>query len=363
MEQEMKTTCFWLISLVIGASACSGSASDEATRGGDGTTEGGTPIDDTVDSKTDGTPSTDDTDGWPEALLEADGCVVASVAPGSETRYVRRSFDAAQRLITETPVDEEGTDIDDPDPHLSQAQYYQLDAAGRLLLKAGGGGGYRPFRHDYIRDARGNVTQGQFRYGDTLELEGEPSGDVYSWTTYTNGYDVAGQLVAHTVAGEDKSAQAGSRTFTHDAQGRCATTTTTGGSTGDEAQHNEYDEVGHLIRLTLETARFGLSSTQVSTLSYDALGRLVLEERDGGGYELPAPVDGVPDARTVTRYFPDGRKSVDTVSFTSDQVNDTAVFEGTSRDAYHSTEFASAACADLEAAIPKVTSQACIADW
>ena len=65
-------------------------------------------------------------------------------------------------------MDADGLSIDDPDPRQSRALYYRLDAEGRVLLKAGGGGGYRPFRQDFTRDARGNVIDSRHVYTDVL---------------------------------------------------------------------------------------------------------------------------------------------------------------------------------------------------
>jgi hypothetical protein len=306
-----------------------------------------------------------DTEGWPEGLLEADGCVVARVDPGdsSYTTYVRRSYDVDRRLITESPVDAAGLDIDDPDPRQSRALYYRLDAEGRVLLKAGGGSGYRPFRQDYTRDDRGNAIDSRYVYTDALELEGALAGDLYGWVTWTNDYDDAGHLTAHTVADQDEDGLAGSYVYTHDELGRCATSVTRGAGTGDQSSHFEYDDAGRLGRLTLETLRWGMQFTQVSTLGYDAQGRLIREERDGGGYELPLPVDGSPDAWTITRYYSDGRKSEEGVSLTSDEVNDSILVDGTLRRVAHDIAYSSAGCAAVEAMIPRPTSTACSADW
>jgi hypothetical protein len=136
-----------------------------------------------------------------------------------------------------------------------------------------------------------------------------------------------------------------------------------GASTGDETERYDRDAAGHIIELTRETVRYGISSTSVTTLSYDELGRLVLTEVDGGASWEITSADGVPDGRTVTRYFADGRKSVDTIGTLGDLANDTFVVDGVSRPAYHSTELSSAGCAALESAIPKTASLACAADW
>jgi len=355
----MKNTGIALVWLVIAASACSGAASDQGAGAGVGTDGRGTPGNDT------GNTAADDTLGWPDGLLSVDGCVSAWVdasEPSSAT-YVRRSYDAEQRLVTESPVDAAGLDIDAADPHQSRALYHRLDAEGRVLVKAGGGGGYRPFRQDFARDAQGNVIDSRYAYSDTLELDGELSGDIYGWVTYTNDYDIEGRLTAHTVSDQDEDGMAGSYAYTHDDLGRCATSVLRGASTGDESSRFQYDDAGRLSRLTLETLHWGVQFTQVGTLGYDEEGRLVREERDGGGYEVPAPVDGALDSWTLTRYYADGRKSEESVSLVSDEVNDTIVVDGTPRSASHYIEYASAGCAALEAAIPKPTSTACSADW
>ena len=130
-----------------------------------------------------------------------------------------------------------------------------------------------------------------------------------------------------------------------------------------ESTRYQYDDAGRLSRLTLDTLCWGLQFTEVGTLSYDAQGRLIREERDGGGYEVPAPVDGAADAWSITRYYQDGRRSDEHVSLVCDEVNDTILVGGTPRDASRSIALASAGCAAVEALIPKPASTACTADW
>lgn len=386
----MKSRYFLALAAALASAACAGTEQPSEPVG---TTPPGT--DTSEPSANDQTPPVDDgpgpgaewnvdpgwDEGWPQggAELASDvlqrvqalpGCVVAQQDANDEPRYTRRSFDAALGVVRAVPVDADGAPADASDPHLSRSLFWRWNDEGRLLMKAGGGSGYRPFRHDYSRDEHGNVTAFLFTYDDVIDLDAAPSGELYMATYYANSYGPDGLLTEHRVDSNvgDAAWLSPTVSYAHDARGRCERIELVRPNRS-EIEHREYDANDRIIRTVREVElrpATGSGGTTISierTLRHDDQGRLIRAEVDGQDLEVLASADGVPDAFTRIRYGSDGSKWVETLSFTGDVRNDRAEVDGEHQSAWHSFELWSAGCAEVEAAVATPTRLACIADF
>jgi hypothetical protein len=378
---------FCALGLLVVGTACSDGAGTAADGNVGGTTDG-TPssVPSPISPVTSplGQASPDDeawNAGWPKGGLQLSqsavkraqtlpGCIVVAQDEDTGPSYTLRSFDAELGLIRELPVEPDGTSTDPSDPNLSHALYWRWDGNGRLLMKAGGGSGYRPFRHSFQRDERGNVTTFLFTYSDALDLDDTPDGELYMATYYRNSYGSDGLLSEHRVERNDGAA--GNATLTvsyqHDEQGRCQRIESTTGQSVDIEQR-EYDEAGRVkVRTTdiSSAAPQGLASDPiriVQSLQYDDQGRLVRRESDGEADFALSSADGVPDDFERTRYYADGSKLIETLGFTGDVKGDDVERDGVLEAAWHHFEFWSAGCQEVDATVPAPTSLACSADY
>ncbi|HWO10050.1 MAG TPA: hypothetical protein VNN80_11240 [Polyangiaceae bacterium] len=369
-----KFQTFLLVAFSAGGWACAGDGNEAASDPGVGTTtagtstEAGTLEDGAVDETQNAllgrfrVEERGEAERVLDALGQAEGCLVATLQRGSSaSQYLSRAYDATERVVTERPVDATGASTDASDPNLSRAVYFRYSAAGHLLLRAGGGSGYRSFRHDFARDARDNVTEFLFTYEDQLDLQAPPRSAPYMSTDYSNVYDADGRLVEHTVTA-DVGGLGASVSYTHDAQGRCETTR------AERAQevrtrHREYDDAGRLSRIREDvTSGVGGEYETVTTFGYDEQGRMTSSDTDGAGVWAILPVDGRLDAFTRVSYAADGSKYVERVDFSGDEVNDELTVDGELRQGWRSFELSSPACQVLDAARPQPLEAGCRAD-
>jgi hypothetical protein len=319
--------------------------------------------------------------GWPEGGMQLsqsaverarslEGCIVLAQDADQSLSYTRRSLDAELGLIRELPLEPDGTSKDPPDPNQSHALYWRWDDHGRLVMKAGGGSGYRPFRHSFERDERGNVTAFRFTYSDALDLDAAPKGELYMATYYRNSYGSDGLLSEHRVertegAGADLSQ---TLTYQHDERGRCQRIESSS-ARGVEIEQREYDEADRLKRSTRDVTIALLQGPAsapiqiVQTLHYDDQGRLSRSESDGeAGFSL-ATADGTPDEFMRTRYYADGSKLIESLGFTGDVRGDPVERGGVQEYAWHHFEFWSAGCQEVDATVPVPAGLACSSDY
>jgi hypothetical protein len=319
-------------------------------------------------------------EGWPKSKLQLSpsvleraralpGCIVLTQNESQGPSYMQRSFDPELGLIRELPVGPDGISKAPSDPAASQALYWRWDGNGRLLMKAGGGSGYRAFRHSFERDEHGNLTAFVFTYSDVLDLQDTPDGELYMATYYRNSYGSDGSLSEHRVErsegpGGDLSPTV---TYQHDEQGRCRRVESTSARVIDVEQL-EYDEADRVKLRTTEVSsatpqRAAIGPTRlVESMRYDDQGRLIRSESDGEvGFAL-SNADGVPDAFARTRYYADGSKLVERMGFTGDVRGEEVERDGVLEYAWHYFEFWSAGCQEVEAHVPAPSSLACSAD-
>lgn len=206
------------------------------------------------------------------------------------------TYDPAVQLLAAVPSDEHGASVDPTDPSQSNARYWRLDTAGRVVVRAGGGNGYRPFRQDVERDEHGNITAMRAAYVNAIDVHGELEGQRYSDAQFSNDYDVSGQLVEHRVLDE------GGLTLTrndyvHDGSGRCEVITSVGET--EQVERRDYDDAGRLWHRYVEGERsipLGPIDARINTsatFQYDELGRLRSVNNVSGREELPTTELGV----------------------------------------------------------------------
>jgi hypothetical protein len=237
----------------------------------------------------------------PEPDASFAGCLtVRSGREGSAPYHSLWTYDPVARLISEIPSDEHGTFDDVLDANLRPSLYWKLDEAGRVIVRAGDGGGYKPFRQDTSRDEHENPVAFRATYSSGWDLndnEGD-AGVVYASAEYSNKYDGAGRLLQQD-GSESSYGTSFSTIYEHDAQGRCEVLTRSNGG----VERRDYDSAGRLWHRVLQgMSRGGYLGPVNSTLTYhhDDLGRLssaaevlegqtapvaqlLLEYRDDGG--------------------------------------------------------------------------------
>jgi hypothetical protein len=214
----------------------------------------------------------------PEPDPEFDGCLSITIASGAESRgavsILRWSYDPGMSLVTSVPSDEHGVAQDSSDPNESHALYWKWDAEGRVMLRAGGGSGYRAFRQTTERDEHGNVVALRAVYLDAIDLAGDVLGQSYFAAEYSNEYNEAGQLVRHRAVHQEGS-DLSNYAYSHDALGRCEVISNEGQAGGIELR--DYDAAGRLSHRQLEGLPRGGEAPVVNsvvTYQYDDLGRL-----------------------------------------------------------------------------------------
>jgi hypothetical protein len=209
---------------------------------------------------------------------------------GLEASVLLWTYDPAARVLAAVLSDEHGSSVDPTDPSQSHARYWKLDTAGRVVARAGGGSGYRPFRQGVERDEQGNITAMKAVYVDAIDVHGELEGQSYSDAKFSNEYDTSGQLVEHIVLGEGGVTLA-RNDYIHDGAGRCEVITSAGET--ERVERRDYDNAGRLwhryvegetgIPLRPDAAR----ANSVATFQYDELGRLRSVESVSGPEALP----------------------------------------------------------------------------
>lgn len=248
--------------------------------------------------------------------------------------------DAEERLLSSLASDENGALIADADA--SRALYWRLDGAGRVTLRAGGGSGYRPWRHTWQRDEHGNVLELHAVYLDQIDLSGSLVGQSYADAVYTNEYDASGHLVRHVTLQQDAGA-AVDNTYTHDALGRCERIT---GASGVELERRDYDPDGRLwhryLSRTQPEPELG-EAPSVVTYTYDELGRL-------RGAEQVLEGESVLHAQLTLDYRADG-------SLVEEQMQRSDDGDGFYRRLW------SAGCSVLLPSLVRMYPAACVADY
>jgi hypothetical protein len=215
---------------------------------------------------------------------------------GLEASVLLWTYDPAARVLAAVPSDERGSSVDPTDPSLSHARYWKLDTAGRVVVRAGGGSGYRPFRQDVERDEQGNITAMRAVYVDAMDVQGELEGQSYSDAKFSNDYDTSGQLVEHRVL-DDGGVTLARNDYVHDGAGRCEVITSAGET--ERVERRDYDDAGRLwhryiegeagIPLRPDAARVN----SVATFQYDDLGRLRSVDSVSGPEASPITEFGV----------------------------------------------------------------------
>jgi hypothetical protein len=290
----------FVLAATVTLSACSGGS---GATGGDGTPAHGTiPFEDETGADEPLPPQLPTlaiVDELPEPDPGFAGCIsITSRRAGVrwDASMLLWTYDPAVRLLAAVPSDEHGSSVDPTDPSQSNARYWRLDTAGRVVVRAGGGNGYRPSRQDVERDEHGNITAMTAAHVDAIDVHGELEGQRYSDAKFSNDYDATGQLVEHRVL--DEGGVTLMRTdYLHDGSGRCEVITSVGET--ERIERRDYDNAGRLWHRYVE----GESSippgpiearvNTTATFQYDELGRLRSVNNVSGPEEVPTTGFGV----------------------------------------------------------------------
>jgi hypothetical protein len=295
-ERKLSEAMTFVVAATAALSACSGGS---GATDGDGTRADGTTV---FEDETEANeqlpprlPAMATVDALPEPDPSFAGCLSIMsrrAGLGLEASVLLWTYDAAARVLAAVPSDEHGSSVDPTDPSQSHARYWKLDTAGRVVVRAGGGSGYRPFRQGVERDEQGNITAMRSVYVDAIDVHGELEGQSYSDAKFSNEYDTSGQLVEHIVLGEGGVTLA-RNDYIHDGAGRCEVITSAGET--ERVERRDYDSAGRLwhryvegqiaVPLSPDTARLNT----VTTFQYDELGRLRSADSVGGPEASPMP--------------------------------------------------------------------------
>jgi YD repeat-containing protein len=289
---------------VAAAAGCSGTADAEDT----GARDDGSP------DGTNGVPGQNDPDSSaaaPALTASSDACFDERTIDGVSA-YGLWSYDPAARLLTRLAVDEQGKPATAVNA-VGDIDYWKLDAAGRIVMKAYTVGLGTVFRINTTRDEHGNTVSSRSSYHVPFDVNAAydtsrfGAGIPYHWFQYSNEYDDQGLLTRQipilddpaTSALEHVEDEALAMRFEHDPQGRCSSIT----QYTNQVDEFEYDDQGKLERRAVTAAfRTGFDGRFDSTITYvrDDRGRLtsVMETYEGSD----API-----ARLELTYQSDGR--------------------------------------------------------
>jgi hypothetical protein len=288
------------------------------------------------------------------AWRRVEGAARGSGAYVTTITYARQAYDAELRVLSEINLDNRGNlsgalnypDVNPP----AVFEYRQLDETGRLLARISQSGLGPLVRTDFGRDEQHNLVSRLSTYVDEIDFE---TPRAPAARQYTNTYD-AGLLVQHVGDTETFS-------YAHDADGRCERITST-----YWIEQREYDANGRLA-----VQRFDATDLPIQTMyprssyqtghRYDAQGREIVSEQDGGGMFGEAS-DGDPDVLLLHSYQEDGSVVVQYTDFLNDSTNDMVERHGQLRSAVHWFEVFSPGCQALQAGLPVPGSQRCITD-
>jgi hypothetical protein len=301
-------------------------------------------------------------DGTAPTEWPTNDCIVIRKYPG--TAYTRRSYDPGTRTISE--IWSASPRFDDASSHWL---YWVLDVEGHVLVEANvTSDPKQEDRIDFTYDERGNLTSSLYTRGAWSDLHQPPTSPPSMRESHANTYDAQGLLVESRFTSSNPADSPPSLSTTtsyqHDSLGRCQRRTLRGENVNSV---EERGYVGDHLAETETTVTYlsppptspdgGPSTNPVMRkvrYYYGDQGRLTLQEVDRA-----SPGYGVPDGWTLWTYADDGSWTVDQVDLTSDAVTDQVEINGQLRWVNRRFETWSAACAAVEAQIPKVTSLAC----